>query len=63
MFPMAAQAEQFGDDELRTFPRPRLGNGMADNFQTRGQIGAINRMRLDSVANGFVGEIIAGELR
>ena len=62
MFAVAAKAEQRGDDQLRAAAGAGAGHGLADNFQARGQIRAVHRLRFDAVTNGLVGEVAAGKL-
>ena len=57
MFPVAAEAEQIGHDELRAVAGTGAGDRVADDIETRGQIIANHGMRLDAVAHGFIREV------
>lgn len=62
VFAVAAQAKQFGDDELRAFSVTRLRDRVAKNLQARGQVRRVNGIYVDTVTNRFVGQISAGKL-
>ena len=46
VFAVAAKPEQCGDDQLRAAAGAGARDGVADNFQARGQIRAVHRLRL-----------------
>jgi hypothetical protein len=62
VFAVAAEAEQGGDDELRTVAGPGAIHRVADHFEAGGQIRAVHRIRFNAVARAPVGQVGAGEL-
>ncbi len=62
VFAMAAQAQQVGDDHLRSAARSRLADCVAHHFEAGGQVGAIRSVPANPVTGGLVQERAAGKL-
>ena len=62
MFPVAAQAQQLGDDHLRSPARSGLADRVAYHFEAGRQVGAFRGVSADPVPGGLVQERAAGKL-